>query len=112
MTATIRRLAPLKRKRARVPLRVGDVWVLLGPQTCVEITALQPRSTFQKPHAQAVTLHDGRTIAESTLRGSYMRRHEYETVFLPQLRAKLRAAFPERCKSAEVIRLSRARVAA
>lgn len=65
------------RKNARVPLRVGDVWVLIGPKTEVTIKALAPRPTPQKPHAQAVTLEDGRTLAEATLRGNYMERARY-----------------------------------
>lgn len=89
--------------RRKVPLRIGDVWILIGPKREVRIIALRPRPTEQKPDSQAVTLDDGRTLAESSLRGSYMRKEEYENVFLPQLRRKLRELFPERCKSAEVI---------
>ncbi len=95
---------PRPRRNARVPLRIGDVWVLIGPTTYVSIVDLQPRPTFQKPHAHAVTLDDGRTIVEATLRGAYMRLQEYEDVFLPRLREKLRAAFNEdHDRRAEVI---------
>lgn len=65
------------RERRRVPLRVGDVWIYVGPATEVRIAALSPRPTSQKPRSQAVTLDDGRTIAEATLRFAYMRKQEY-----------------------------------
>lgn len=60
-----------------MPLRVGDVWIYIGPATAVRIVALAPRPTAQKPWSKAVTLDDGRTIAEATLRYAYMRKQEY-----------------------------------
>lgn len=103
------RLHPeLSRKRCKVPLRIGDFWILIGPRREVRIIALSPRPTQQKPDSQAVTLDDGRTIAEATLRTSYMRRWEYENIFLPALSRKLRALFPERCQSAVVIQFPKA----
>lgn len=65
------------RERRGVPLKVGDTWIYLGPATEVRIVELAPRPTASKPQAQAVTLDDGRTIAESTLRFAYMRKQEY-----------------------------------
>lgn len=73
---TTQRVRKLRERRA-VPLRVGDVWIYLGPATEVRIAALAPRPTSQKPRSQAVTLDDGRTIAEATLRFAYMRKQEY-----------------------------------
>jgi hypothetical protein len=102
-------LRPGPARPRKAPLAVGDAWVLLGPGTEVTITALRPKPTNQKPGAQAVTLNDGRTIAEATLRSSYMRRREYTDVFLPNLRRKLRAMFPERAPSATVLPFRRER---
>lgn len=76
-------------RRRAVPLRVGDVWVQLGPATEVTIARLTPRPTVQRPRAHRVTLDDGRTIAESTLRGAYMRRQEYDA-WCEELAAKWR----------------------
>jgi hypothetical protein len=59
------------RERRAVPLRVGDVWVLIGPGTRERITALEPRPTAQKPQAQLVTLDGSHVITEATLRSSY-----------------------------------------
>lgn len=70
---TVRKL----RVRRAVPLRVGDVWVLIGPATAERITALAPRPTAQKPKAQEVTLDGCHVITEATLRGSYKRLPEY-----------------------------------
>lgn len=81
-------------KRQAVPLRVGDVWVYIGPATEVRIVALAPRPTLQRPKAHAVTLSDGTTIAESTLRFAYMRRQEYRAE-APIIEAKARAACNE-----------------
>lgn len=67
----------IKRRNARVPLVVGETWVYLGPGTEYTITALRPRPTFQKPWSQAVTLSDGRTITEASLRYAYQRKQEY-----------------------------------
>lgn len=80
-----------QRRNAKVPLRVGDVWVYIGPATEVTITGLEPRPTFQKPHSKAVTLGDGRTIAESTLRYAYQRKEEY-LAYLPVVRSKCESA--------------------
>lgn len=108
----VARLHPeVSRKRRKVPLRVGDVWILIGPKREVRIISLRPRPTEQKPDSQAVTLDDGRTIAEATLRTAYMRRWEYENIFLPALSRKLRALFPERCQSAVVIPFPKAAAA-
>lgn len=95
----------------KVPLRIGDVWVLIGPGTHVTITELQPRPTSNKPHAQAVTLDDGRTIAEATLRGSYKRLPEYRA-FCIDLGHRLREAFAdyfEPRKTGQVIQFPGAR---
>ena len=90
-----------------MPLRVGDVWVYIGPATEFIIVGLAPRPTFQKPHAQAVTLNDGRTIAEATLRAAYQRKEEY-LAYLPVLRSKWEAAKRELFgQSAEIIQLRR-----
>lgn len=78
-------------RRRAVPLRVGDVWVQVGPETEVVITGLRPRPTVQKPRAQRVTLDDGRTIAEATLRYAYMRRPEYDE-WVREIDAKWRDA--------------------
>ena len=95
---------PRPRRGARAPLRVGDVWVYVGPGTELTITGLAPRPTAQKPWSQAVTLSSGKTIAEATLRTAYMRQQEYLGVFMPQLREKLRAGFNEMYdRRAEVI---------
>lgn len=100
---------PIRRPRrnARVPLRVGDVWVRIGPATEFTITAMAPRPTFQKPYSQAVTLSDGRTITEATLRAGNQRKQEY-MAYMPVLRAKWEAAKREFFgQSAEVIQFRR-----
>jgi hypothetical protein len=88
---------PRPRRNAKVPLRIGDVWIYIGPATAVTIVRLAPRPTFQKPDSQAVTLDDGRTIAEATLRCAYQRLPEYE-LSLIELGRKLRRIFPERAE--------------
>jgi len=70
-------LSPKPERRRATPLRVGDVWVLIGPATEVTITELWPRPTAQKPHAMGVRLSNGNIIAEATLRYSYKRKQEY-----------------------------------
>lgn len=80
-----------KSSRARVPLRVGDVWVYIGPATEFRIAALEPRPTAQKPWSQAVTLSDGRVITEATLRYAFQRKPEY-LASLPAIRAKWNAS--------------------
>lgn len=82
------------RERRRVPLRVGDRWIHIGPATVVRIVALAPRPTSQKPWSQAVTLNDGRTIAEATLRHAYMREQEYKK-FCGELSVKWERATAE-----------------
>lgn len=95
MTSTVHRLVrPKPGRRVRVPLRVGDVWVLIGPRTEVVIRDLTPRPTAQKPDAHAVTLDDGRTLAESTLRYAYQRKAEHDES-MRELALLLRAEFPE-----------------
>lgn len=84
MTAGTRKL----RERRAVPLRVGDAWVLIGPGTEEQITALEPRPTTQKPRAQLVTLDGCHIITEATLRYAYMRKLEYRRRFLPALALK------------------------
>lgn len=87
---TVRKL----RERRKVPLRVGDEWVYLGPATVVRIIRLSPRPTKQKPDSQAVTLDDGRTIAEATLRHAFQRKQEY-LAYSPILARKLERALAE-----------------
>ena len=98
------------RERRRVPLRLGDVWIYLGPATEHRITALASRPTFQKPWSQAVTLDGNHTICEATLRSSYQRKQEY-IAYLPILRAKWERAksefFGEPMPEGKVLQLRR-----
>lgn len=100
------------RRRRAVPLRVGDVWVLLGPGTEERITALKPRPTAQKPHAQEVTLDGCHVLAEATLRFAYMRKQELQSRFLPELGLKLERAkaefFGEPAPTAKILRFKAA----
>lgn len=97
------------RRNARVPLQVGDTWVYLGPATELVITGLAPRPTFQKPHSQAVTLSDGRTITEATLRYAYQRKQEYlaRMVWLRGQWELAKAEFFGQAKLAQVIQFPR-----
>lgn len=110
MSQRVRKL----RERRRVPLRVGDVWIYVGPRTQVRIVALAPRPTSQKPWSQAVTLDDGRTIAEATLRSAYMRRQEY-LAWLPSVANKWERAkaefFGEAPPTAKVLKFTKGRAA-
>lgn len=103
MSARVRKL----RERRRTPLRVGDVWIYLGPATEVRIIALAPRPTSQKPWSQAVTLNDGRTITEATLRSAHMRKQEY-LAWLPSVANKWERAkaefFGEALPTAKVLK--------
>lgn len=98
------------RKRRAVPLRVGDVWVLIGPATEERITALSPRPTAQKPKAQEVTLDGCHVITEATLRFAYMRKQEYLR-WTGQVAVKFEAAkaefFGEPIPTAKVLRFPR-----
>jgi hypothetical protein len=96
------RLGRPNARRAKVPLCIWDTWIVFGPEREVVIMALAPRPTARKSDAQAAALTDGRTLAEATLRGSYMREREYREVFQRALGRKLRAAFTP---PAEVIQL-------
>lgn len=96
--SAVRQLHPPRARRRKVPLRIGDVWVLIGPKTEVTIVGLQPRPTPQKPDSQAVTLDDHRTIAEATLRCAYQRKPEHEASMI-ELGRKLRQMFPERAEA-------------
>lgn len=93
------------RERRRVPLRIGDIWIYIGPATQHRIVALAPRPTFQKPWSQAVTLDDGRTITEATLRGAYKRKQEYQ-VFAREMDEKFARAraefFDEKVPTAKI----------
>lgn len=99
------------KRRRKVPLRIGDIWVYLGPATEHRIIALEPRPTTQKPDSQAVTLDDGRTLAEATLRGSYQRKQEY-IAYMPVLARKWQRAtdefFGRRPRKARVIKFPKA----
>jgi len=99
------------RERRAIPLRVGDLWVLIGPGSEERITALELRPTAQKPMAQLVTLDVYHVITEATLRSAYMRKLEYRLRFLPELALKWERGkaefFGEPAPTAKVLQFKR-----